>query len=85
MLGTKTLRGGKAKLRHLDLPVGRNTIQVIYSGSGNYSASKATLVENVKAARTNAKAPSGGSAALVAGGMPPRKNAGKSGHGRDKA
>jgi Bacterial Ig-like domain (group 3) len=55
MLGTETLRGGKASLS-ASLPLGRNTIEVIYAGGPNFSASKAKFVENVKAPRTKPKA-----------------------------
>jgi hypothetical protein len=55
MLGARTLRGGKASLRTTSLPLGRDAIQVMYAGGSSAIASKATIIENVKAPRTNAK------------------------------
>jgi hypothetical protein len=56
MLGTKALHGGKASLSTMTLPLGRDTIEVIYAGGPNFSASKATVVDNVKATRTKSRA-----------------------------
>ncbi len=55
MLGTTILHGGKASLS-TSLPLGRNTIEVIYAGGPSFSASKAKAVENVKGPRTKTKA-----------------------------
>jgi hypothetical protein len=57
VLGTVTLRGGKARLRTSSLPVGSDVIQVIYSGDGNFGPSASAFwVETVRAGRSKLKA-----------------------------
>ena len=55
MLGTETLRGGKASISTTSLPLGHDRIEVIYGGAPNFGASNATIVESVKAMRPNGK------------------------------
>ncbi len=56
MLGAKALESGKATMTTTSLPLGRDTIQVIYGGGPTSSASKATIVENVKEPRNKGRA-----------------------------
>lgn len=56
LLGTATLRHGKATLRTSSLPLGQDTIQAQYAGSEDFAASSQTLVENVRAPRSRSKA-----------------------------
>ncbi len=74
LLGTKTLRGGNASLFVTSLPLGRDTITVIYAGGPDSSASKSTIVENVKAPRTKDASPRPAmSERSESNGMPSRK------------
>jgi hypothetical protein len=65
LLGTKTLRGGKASLSTTSLPLGRDGIEVIYDGGPTSGASEATIVETVKVQGLRGKAPASLSAGPI--------------------
>ena len=57
VLGTKRLGGGTASLRTSSLPIGLDAIQVVYSGSQNFSpGDSAAIIVTVRAHRSRTKA-----------------------------
>jgi hypothetical protein len=56
VLGSVALRRGQAKIKTSSLPVGRDTIEVAYSGGPDFAASTATTIETVRPPRAKSKA-----------------------------
>jgi hypothetical protein len=55
VLGTAQVRRGRATMKTSSLPVGRDPIQVIYSGSRSFVPSSAIIVETVSPGRSELK------------------------------
>jgi len=55
MIGTVTLRRGKATLKTSQLPVGQDRIEAQYAGSQDFTASSQTLIEKVRPTRSKTK------------------------------
>jgi hypothetical protein len=56
VLGTGQLRGGKASIKFSDLPIGRDSIRVVYGGSAFAPSTSSNLIMNVRAGDTETRA-----------------------------
>jgi hypothetical protein len=57
VLGTCELHGGKARITIANLPIGRDSIEVVYGGSVFAASTSGVLIESVQAHNTSTRPP----------------------------